>query len=41
MILKVFNFKKWNRNQMLKKYKNKLEMKEIWKQIKGSGIIRE
>ena len=25
----------------VKKYKNKLEMKEIWKQIKGSSVIRE
>ena len=41
MILKNFNFKKWNRDQMSKKYKNKLEMKEIWKQIKGSSVIRE
>ena len=24
-----------------KKYENKLEMKEIWKQIKGSSVIRE
>ena len=44
MILKNFNFKKWNslnRDQMSKKYKNKLEMKEILKQIKGSSVIRE
>ena len=26
---------------MLKRYKNKLEMKEIWKQVKGSSVIRE
>ena len=26
---------------MSKKYKNKLEVKEIWKQIKGSSVIRE
>ena len=25
----------------VKKYKNKLEMKEIWKQINGSSVIRE
>ena len=25
----------------VKKYESKLEMKEIWKQIKGSNVIRE
>ena len=39
--LKIFNFKKWNRDQMSKKCENKLEMKEIWKQMKGSTVIRE
>ena len=41
MILKIFNFKKLNRDCMSKKYENKLEMKEIWKQIKGSIVIRK
>ena len=38
MILKQFNFRKWNRDKMLKKYANKLE---IWKQMKDSSVIRE
>ena len=38
---RIFNFKKWNRDRMLKKYENKLEMKEIRKQVKGSSVIRE
>ena len=41
MTLKIVQFKKSNRDRMSKKYENKLEMKEIWKQIKGSGVIRK
>ena len=28
------NFKKWNRDQTSKKFTNKLEIKEAWKQMK-------
>ena len=30
-------FKKWNRDQMSEKYANKLEVKEVWKQIKDGA----
>ena len=40
-INKFLNFKKMEKGSNIKKYENKLEMKEIWKQIKGSSVIRE
>ena len=41
MIVKNLILKKWNRDRRSKKYANKLEIKEIWKQIKGPSVIRE
>ena len=37
--LKIFNFKKNESGSKVKKYAKKLEIKEVWKQMKGSSVI--
>ena len=40
-IKKISILKKWNKDQWSKRYANKLQIKEVWKQIKGSSDIKE
>ena len=37
-MFKIFNLKKWNRDQASKKYTNKLEIKEVYMEANKSVI---